>query len=164
MDKSSVIGKLLFQGEIMLESPLIIGGGLDNDGVDISVLKNSDGKAYIPATSLAGALRHYFYNNADLDTANKEINQQLKYFWGDDYDNDKESENDSDMYQSALFISDAYAKENAKIKDNAKIRIRDGVKISEKGIVDKNNKFDYEVVEKGATLSEARSKPASGIQ
>jgi CRISPR/Cas system CSM-associated protein Csm3 (group 7 of RAMP superfamily) len=153
MDKSSVIGKLLFQGEIMLESPLIIGGGLDNDGVDISVLKNSDGKAYIPATSLAGALRHYFYNNADLDTANKEINQQLKYFWGDGYDNDKESESDRDMYQSALFISDAYAKENNKNKENAKIRIRDGVKISEKGTAEDKAKFDYEVVERGATFN-----------
>jgi len=132
-------GKLLVDGEILLESPLIIGSGEKKEEVDIPVIKDGSGRPYIPATSLAGALRHYFYQNADLSDV-KDL-QQLRYFWGEDYRDFKDKK--SEVYQSALFISDAAA------CDEAFIRIRDGVALADCGIAKDEKKFEYEIVEPG---------------
>ncbi len=136
-DKARVTGKLLVEGEIELESPLIIGGGEKKEEVDITVIKDAEGRPYIPATSLAGVLRHYFYQNADLSGI--ENPEQLIYFWGEDCKDYKDRK--EDVYQSALFISDATT------CSEAVISVRDGVALADCGIAADEEKFEYEVVE-----------------
>ena len=62
MNESSVIGKILVEGDLVLKSPLLIGDGagetVDNFR-DVHVLKNSQGKPFIPGTSLCGVLREW---------------------------------------------------------------------------------------------------------
>ena len=60
MNDSSVIGKILIHGEIVLKSPLLIGDGVGETAdnfKDIHVQKNQSGKPFIPGTSIAGVLR-----------------------------------------------------------------------------------------------------------
>ncbi len=55
-----LLGKILIQGNIVAESGLHVGGqsaAFDIGGVDNSVVKNGDGKPYIPGSSLKGKLR-----------------------------------------------------------------------------------------------------------
>ena len=137
MTKLSLSGKLILEGQILLQTPLIIGSGEKNGDVDITVLKDSAGKPYIPATSLTGVLRHYFYEHDGHEKADQE---QLRYFWGADKEGNEES-----ICQSALCMS-----ELTQVSE-AVIRVRDGVAIENKyGVAKEQNKFDYEVVEPGA--------------
>ena len=57
MNNSSVIGKILIRGELVLKSPLLIGDGegeTSDNFKDIHVQKNQDNKPFIPGTSFAG--------------------------------------------------------------------------------------------------------------
>ena len=126
---------IVIEGVLHFTSPLIIGSG-DNDSADIVVLKDLEGSPYIPGTSLAGALRHYFYNNIN----EKELNtEQARYFWGGG-----RSDSDADFgQQSFLYVSDL------KPRNKTTVVVRDGVKIGPYGIVEDQMKYDYEVVEPG---------------
>jgi len=131
MGGESLTGKLVLKGRLNLETPLIIGSG-ETEVADIVVLKDSEGKPYIPATSFVGTLRHYFEEGID-DNIKNNINEQLNYFWGS---------KEADGYQSALMCDDLVTKEEPKIM------VRDGLAIDHKnGIAKKGAKFDYEVVE-----------------
>ncbi|MBR2733398.1 MAG: CRISPR-associated protein, partial [Selenomonadaceae bacterium] len=62
MSKSNVIGKILIVGNLRLQSPLLIGDGAgetSDNFRDIHVLKNRQGKPFIPGTSLCGVLRDW---------------------------------------------------------------------------------------------------------
>ncbi|WP_269849662.1 RAMP superfamily CRISPR-associated protein [Methanosarcina horonobensis] len=76
LTEESVVGKTIVKGKLKLLSPLLLGSGND-DLADIEVMKDSKGNPFIPGTSLAGALRHYFEDN---------FQDQLYYdsecFWG----------------------------------------------------------------------------------
>jgi len=136
---SNVTGKLILTGKLVLETPLIIGAGEKSDDVGIVILKDETGSPYIPATSLAGALRHYFFCRARLDQVPPE---QLQYFWGADLKKEKEH-----IYQSAFSINDLHPENEVRIK------IRDGLKIDNRlGIAEPGKKFDYELVEPGAVF------------
>jgi len=139
MDKTSVKGKLLLRGRLEVISPLIIGSGAGQHDIDITVLKDDKGRPYIPATTLAGVWRHYFYKNADTRDVSR---KQSEYFWGSD-----KATKEDDKYQSAFFLSDLTT------EDRVNIRVRDGVKISSKGTAVDKGKFDYEVVEPGITFN-----------
>ncbi|WP_066635760.1 RAMP superfamily CRISPR-associated protein [Desulfolucanica intricata] len=140
MEDTSVTGKLLLKGQIKIKTPLIIGSGEKNSDVDITLLKDSAGNPYIPATSFAGVLRHYFYEHAEIEENEKE---QLRYFWGDD-----DERKETSICQSALFISDLTSANKSVIK------IRDGVAIdNKKGIAKEGKKYDYEVLEPGALFN-----------
>ena len=60
---AQITGRAVITGELVLESPLLIGsgeGGDDRGGdQDIHVLKDRDGRAFIPGTSLCGVLRDF---------------------------------------------------------------------------------------------------------
>lgn len=138
-EKADIIGRLLVRGQVLLESPMIISSGEKSD-TDILVLKDTRGNPYIPATAMVGGLRHYFFEQAQIDDNIK----QLKYFWG----SDKEEENKEETFQSSLFMSDLT------LVGNASIVIRDGIKIDEiSGIAEDKKKFNYEVVEPGAVFN-----------
>jgi len=127
LNNSSVIGKILIHGELVLKSPLLIGDGegeTSDNFKDIHVQKNQAGKPFIPGTSLAGALREYF---TKINSAPTE-----KIF------------GDLDKMQSSIQIEDIEL-------ENFEIVSRDGVSIDGfTGIGIKGGKFDYEVVERGA--------------
>ena len=140
MEEASVVGKIIITGKLHLESPLIIGSGKD-DYADIEVFKDDDDKPYIPATSVIGVLRHYFYDNFPND-----LTQEAKQFWGFSEKVKSDGEFKQKSIQSALIGHDLYAPQAA-------IRIRDGVKIDPKNqIAKENGKYDYEIIEKGAVF------------
>ncbi|MCF8011044.1 MAG: hypothetical protein K9L17_01080 [Clostridiales bacterium] len=139
MDKASITGKLLLLGQLVLKSPLIVGSGFGDEEIDITVLKDSIGMPYVPATSLAGVLRHYFFNVVDIKDVSE---KQLNYFWG----SDKWRKNDN-KYQSAFFLSELTTSEQPTIS------VRDGIKIGSNGIAVDKGKFDYEIVEPGAKFN-----------
>lgn len=128
MDKSSVIGKILITGKLVLKSPLLIGDGLgetaDNFS-DVHVLKNAADEPFIPGTSLCGVLRDWLENVAPEFV--------VKIFG-----------NLNDM-QSSIQLDDIALK-------NGEIIFRDGVRLDGvTGTVDGSGKYDFEVVERGAT-------------
>ena len=130
-------GKTIIKGEIELLSPVIIGSG-KNDTTDVDVLKDEKGKAYIPATSFAGVLKHFTKKLVGYSKHEEEL------FWGSSNENNENKE----QKQSAIRIDDLLT------LDENNISQRDGVKISrKKGIAEDTAKFDYEVVETGSRFS-----------
>lgn len=155
-----ITGKLLLQGRLSITSPLIIGSGEKDEGVDMLVLKDKAGNPYIPATALAGVLRHYFWQNAELtglkEEKEKEERKQLKYFWGADYDGRsgaREEGQKEEIYQSAFCISDLVLN-SSENKKQVEIKVRDGVKITAHGVAAEvaKAKYDYEVLEPGVSF------------
>jgi CRISPR/Cas system CSM-associated protein Csm3 (group 7 of RAMP superfamily) len=147
-NKKILKGKIILEGVIELLSPAIIGSGRDENS-DIDVLKDSEGKVYIPATSFAGVLRH----TIKLDDSYK---GKLEHFWG----TSKEEQNHQRLRQSSVRIDDLLPNNNSdnnagKNSDkNSKVVIRDGVKIDNtRGIAKEGAKFDYEVIEPGARFN-----------
>lgn len=126
--KAAIIEKIQMSGRLVVQSPLCIGSGQDDGITDSLVLKDKQGKAFIPGTSLAGVLRDivcsHDSNLADLLFGNL-----------------------SDNRQSMINIDDV-------LLENSVYIVRDGVRID--GITntaEDTGKFDYEVVERGAAGS-----------
>ncbi len=130
-------------------TPLFVGSGEASLLTDSLVQKDHNGLPMIPGTSLAGVLRHSI----------------------EDKDNSKEAWDDIFGYQdgnkgrgSRLKISSAYfvlghnkiaEGISTDIDDNLSLRLnnlptRQHVKITDKGVADKGNLFDNEIVYKGA--------------
>ena len=132
----AVTGKIILTGQVALLTPLIIGSGANSGDIDITVIKDEVGIPYIPATSFAGVLRHYFWENFEHAATYKE---QFLFFWGADETGQK-----SDICMSALHVSDLLP------LDDVVVRIRDGVTIDRRlGRAEDGKKYDYEVVEPG---------------
>lgn len=130
MKKESVIGKALLRGKLELCSPLLIGSGGQRDGndVDTQVLLDKERRPFIPGTSVAGVLR------AALPAEKENV------FFGGKVDALGGAE-----VQSAVNIDDIEL-------PDARITLRDGVCIDdERGVAAEEKKFDYEMVERGAT-------------
>lgn len=126
--KAAIIEKIQMSGRLVVQSPLCIGSGQDDGITDSLVLKNKQGKAFIPGTSLAGVLRDivcsHDSNLADLLFGNL-----------------------SDNRQSMINIDDV-------LLENSVYTVRDGVRIdSITNTAEDTGKFDYEVVERGAAGS-----------
>jgi len=125
-------GKLKLVGKIELISPLLIGGG-ENEESHIDVIKDKKGKPFIPATSFIGVLRHYLESKI-----NDEKNMNL--FWGF---TDKTNSQGSSVSCSDLTMY-----------KESKVVIRDGVRIDSKtGMAKDKGKYDYEVIERGASFN-----------
>lgn len=69
LEPASVTGKLVLTGRLVFGTPLIIGSGEQDDDVDLVVLRDESGQPFIPATSFAGALRHFFFRTVDVTGA-----------------------------------------------------------------------------------------------
>ncbi len=124
-------GKIILKGKIELLTPLLIGSG-NGDLADIEIIRDSEGKPFIPATSFIGVLKHSI-------KLPEKYNSDLNSFWG--FSTQKKS------FQSSLLCSDI-------ICDNIpKISIRDGVAIDNKnGMAKKGEKYDFEIIEPGAVF------------
>lgn len=134
MDKSSVIGKILIEGKVVLQSPLLIGDGEGETASnlrDVHVLKSRQGEPFIPGTSLCGVLRGWLES---FDAAT------VKEVFGGKVSKDK----GEDGWQSSIQADDIALVDGEIIS-------RDGVRIADAtGTVDGDGKFDYEAVERGA--------------
>lgn len=134
-EKNVIKGKVLIFAVVECLSPIHIGSG---KGIisDMDVLRDTNRKPFIPATSFVGILRHAFQNNFPDDFKS---DKRFNNFWG--YTQDK------DGCQSALCCSDLSLVDY----EQEKILIRDGIHIDNKnGIVRKGGKYDYELVETGS--------------
>ncbi|SHF45097.1 CRISPR/Cas system CSM-associated protein Csm3, group 7 of RAMP superfamily [Caldanaerobius fijiensis DSM 17918] len=148
MIDARIKGRIIVEGKLILDSPLLIGSGEKNQQPDICVLKDEHGMPYIPATSFGGAIRHYFFDKAIVDEDDLE---NVYYFFGSEKLNKNEDngiEKGQKFVQGATYISDLT------LDKMSGIFIRDGIKINQQtGIVVDKNKFDYEIVEPGAVFN-----------
>lgn len=135
MKQESIAAKIVAEGELVLDAPLLIssGGGAEGeDDKDIHVLRNKEGIPYIPGTSLAGVLRAFA--EADAPEAGVLIfgTPQARY------------SNAAPELQSAISIYDVKL-------SNARTIVRDGVSIDGvTGVAVEHHKFDYEAIDSGA--------------
>ena len=128
MSKSSIIGKILIKGDLILKSPLLIGDGegeTSENFRDVHILKNDNNEPFIPGTSICGVLRDW------LTAINPDI--VTKIF------------GDAEKMQSSIQIDDI-------ILTGSEIIARDGVRIDNlTGTGVKGGKYDFEVLDRGAT-------------
>ena len=135
MKQESIAAKIVAEGELVLDAPLLIGSGGGAEGEDdkdIHVLRNKEGMPYIPGTSLAGVLRAFV--EADDPEAGALIfgTPQARY------------SNAALELQSAISIYDVKL-------SNARTIVRDGVSIDGvTGVAVEHHKFDYEAIDSGA--------------
>jgi len=140
MNEASVIERIVIEGRLMLESPLLIGAGEDDGVTDLLVLKDKWERPFIPGTSLAGALR------AALRAAETEERGKLleMLFGGLEEESAEQRSRQSNGTQSAVVVEDV-------VLEDARTVIRDGVGIDFfTGVGIDGCKYDYEAVDRGA--------------
>lgn len=140
--RAKILQKIVFEGKLQLDSPLMIGSGTETEQrtneADIHILKDKRERPFIPGTSLAGVLRDWMASKNE---------QAAKYLFGFITKKQKAAEKgkmdtDPDL-QSAVAVSDV-------ILEDAIMTVRDGVHIDTyTGTGIKGHKYDYEVVERG---------------
>lgn len=128
MSGAKLVRKIVIQCKLKTQSPMRIGSGANDGLTDILILKDKQGRPFIPGTSLAGVLRSEIaaiYGEAAAD----------KLFGSID---------GCDANQSMLNVSDA-------VLFSEGIVVRDGVAIDElTGVAETGAKFDFEALERGA--------------
>lgn len=124
MTEASIVKKIIIKGELVLDSPLLIGSGAEGVETDIRVLKDRDGVPYIPGTSLAGGLR-----------------ASMGEMTADGLFGCVASES---PWQSMVKIADV-------VLAGAELTVRDGVSLDTytKSTI-KGHKYTYEAIERGA--------------
>ena len=143
---AKIIETIQITGDIKVTSPLLIGDGeKNNEAIDALVLRNRNDQPYIPATSLAGVLRHQIVNYRATDEKTNEVLRNIIFGSLDQGATTKTGD-----HQSILRVCDVLltgAKENTDVS----IVTRDGVRLEHYRRVAKDgHKFDYEAIEKGA--------------
>lgn len=143
---AKIIETIQITGDIKVTSPLLIGDGeKNNEAIDALVLRNRNDQPYIPATSLAGVLRHQIVNYLTADEKTNEVLRNIIFGSLDQGSTTKTGD-----HQSILRVYDVLltgAKENTDVS----IVTRDGVRLEHYRRVAKDgHKFDYEAIEKGA--------------
>ena len=134
MNKESICGKLCIEGNLVLKAPLLIGMGGHEEGnqIDIQIMKDKNGDAFIPGTSLAGVLRQY---------VEMENSRAAALLFGTDLEQPSAYEM---KLQSSTIIHDIKL-------SNVTIVHRDSVNLDGlTGTGIKHGKFDYEVIDQGA--------------
>lgn len=111
--------------ELKLLSPLAVANG-ESENTDADVVRSAGGEAFLPGTSIAGVFRAYIEQK-------KNVAGLMGY------------SSDADGRMSSLFINDAYFKE-------PRVSVRDGVSL-ENRIAKPGGKFDFEIIETGATTT-----------
>jgi CRISPR/Cas system CSM-associated protein Csm3 (group 7 of RAMP superfamily) len=135
------------EGDLVLQTPTHLGNG-DTDGiVDMPLLLDeASGKALLPGTSLAGALRNYLREHRH-GFGRRASDKVIEALFGGEKGDDKGS-------QSALIIDDA-------LGETPKIELRDGVRIdpiTRTAKIDFDNgvprgyKYDLQLLEAGTVF------------
>ena len=153
INKKEELYSCRYLARIVLEAntPIIIGSGEKNNDTDKLVQKDVNGLPYLPASSVAGCLRH-----AVMGTIDNETEKRLFGF-----------QNGEDGRGSQLVITDGrivgpkgvvdgiVAMDSLNDSDRdffskfEKLPIRDHVRLSHRGGAEKGGKFDEEIVYKG---------------
>jgi len=130
----------IISGTLKTLSPLVIGTGDKSQDTDIILQKDENGNPFIPATSIAGSIRHSLFEEHDL--ANDR--EAIRRIWGDTF----RIKGKDKTIKSAIIIRDA------KIHPDYTIELRDGIRIDPKtGLVEKGAKYDYEALSRGARFN-----------
>ncbi|MBF2056634.1 MAG: hypothetical protein IGQ45_05280 [Cyanobacterium sp. T60_A2020_053] len=118
-------------GNLISCSPIHVGGVGGNADTDMALAVNGEGKFYIPATSLAGAMRAY------IATLNPKITDEI---WG------FQEEKGDKGHASFVIVEDA-------VINSTIMEIRDGVAIDRySGTASDGMKFDRAILPKGVTI------------
>lgn len=144
MAGAKILQKIVFEGTLQLDSPLLIGSGTETEQrtneADIHILKDKLERPFIPGTSLAGVLRDWL-EKQDEKAARKIFGFITKK---QDLETRQVQKHDGIDLQSAIAVSDV-------ILQNATTTVRDGVHIDPyTGVGIEGHKYDYEAVERGA--------------
>ena len=138
VNAAHILGRITVKGRLQLASPLLIGEGASGEGrgdKDIHILRSKDGIPFIPATSLAGALRSFV--EADEPRA-------AQILFGSMNERTSDAQESEGERQSAVSLYDV------ELAD-AVMGMRDGVHIDPVlGTAVAHGKYDYEIVESGA--------------
>lgn len=124
MSNRKLIKKTIYAIKVRFCSPISVSSGRD-EFTDSDVMRNLDGDPFVPGSALAGACRNYLDLLKDQDG-----------FMGYAKDNDGA--------MSRLLFTDMEIQ-------NPDITNRDGVGLQDDKQVDKGAKFDFEVIDTGAT-------------
>jgi len=147
--------KRFIKAELITTSPLKLGSG-GEDSTNSDLLRSSDGMPFIPATSLAGVLRHYVLKRLIIQEKHVahsltiDPNETVDYWFGyTEYEKD-------DGADSRVIIYDAFDEEDYSSNQQSNptwvIERRDGVKLNEFKTVDGNSLYDYQVLSTGVTF------------
>lgn len=137
MNDATIKETILIEGTLELLSPLLVGDGeKQSELIDMLALRNRNGKAYIPGTSIAGVLRHTLGSYLDCDTTLQQVLRDILF--GSIQDSDVTAN------QSALRFFDI-------VLDDAKVTQRDGVSLTYGSRIAKEGQlYDYEAIDRGA--------------
>ena len=124
--KSKLIKRIYYGIEISLDTPVCVSNG-ESEMTDKDVLKDWEGKPFIPGTSFAGAFRSFL----ELNGENTDV------LFG--------SADEKKGKMSCIWISDFF------FRQGADTTIRDGVKLENRIAIDAK-KYDYEVIEYGSGI------------
>ena len=138
VNAAHILGRITVKGRLQLASPLLIGEGASGEergDKDIHILRSKDGIPFIPATSLAGALRSFV--EADEPRAAQILFGSMNERRSDAQESEGERQSSVSLYDVEL--------------PNAVMGMRDGVHIDPVlGTAVAHGKYDYEIVESGA--------------
>jgi CRISPR/Cas system CSM-associated protein Csm3 (group 7 of RAMP superfamily) len=124
--KSKIKGKFVLQGTLTAVSALKVASGKEEES-DSDILLNSEGKPYIPGSSLSGAIKSQLIENGELSKI-----KGFRTFWGLDGVN-----------ESQLDFSHATLKKGCSFL----VETRDGIAIDAKTNQTKTGaKYDYQVI------------------
>lgn len=109
-----LIGKIFITGQIELLTGLHIGGSktaLDIGGIDLNVIKTSEGVPFIPGSSLKGKLRSQLAKEAGSDSVEND-SDTIKEIFGDP----PTAKNGQKGKITRLLVRDAFINPDSKIK------------------------------------------------
>lgn len=135
--KNKVCGRLYIKAEGRLEEPLAVGSGEDEQ-TNNDIICGVDGEAFIPGTSLAGVLRAGLDDERAQDLFGMARGHKLK----------EGEAADEVLKQSRIFVYDAALSASAK----ESLKVRDGVRLNQNKTVAESNKFNFQIIEKGARV------------
>jgi CRISPR/Cas system CSM-associated protein Csm3 (group 7 of RAMP superfamily) len=127
------INKICINAELKNLTPLHIGGAENSFETDMPIIRDGDGKPYIPATSISGVIRDY------LENLLGENDGKINLFLGNQDKNNKQ-------IKSHLIIDDAVLldnEESVEIRDHASVD-RLTLSAADKG------KFDEQIISAGS--------------
>lgn len=141
---------------IEAETPLIIGSGEKSITTDSLIMLDVNGFPYIPGTSLAGVLRHY-YESIDITHDNSKVENDLFGFQTFEkgegsrliFTDAKLVGHDSQVIDGLEHIDLLTQKDEAFYSLFKELPIRQHTRINHKGVVKNSGKFDQQVIYKG---------------
>jgi len=135
-----IASRLRIKGKLVACGPLHIGGAGGNADVDLALAENSQGKLYVPGTSLAGPMRAWLQRRI----GEEEVNQ----VWG--YQKQRRDEREPQGHASFVIVEDALVK----LPSGAQVETRDGVGIDRvTGAAAEHVKYNRAVLPSGSEIA-----------